>query len=208
MKHAALWAIAVPLLLAGCGAPEAAEGHPAEAAAAVVAPAPEQAATMNTTTGELALEAAEQAPKATDASAPQETAVAPAAVPDPAPPATPLPSASADPPAPPAPAPELDFMGWVNATMSGYGVSPGPGAVFVVGDTSFCGGYMCTTAYRANASAAPHRSLTTVSPGAIGHDFALVHEIAHQHGVGFSYSGGECAADVWARQYIGGSIYC
>jgi hypothetical protein len=79
----------------------------------------------------------------------------------------------------------------------------------VVGATGFCGGYMCTTSYRASAATTiPYRSLTTVSPGAIGNDFALIHEVAHQHGVGFHFSGGECAADVWARKYVQGSIYC
>jgi hypothetical protein len=104
------------------------------------------------------------------------------------------------------PAPVQNFHAWVNATLTKYGVSPGPGASFRVGDTAFCGGYMCTRAERYGTSV--FASVTTVSPGAIGNEFALIHEVAHQHGVGLVDTGGECAADRWTRQYIAGSIYC
>lgn len=107
---------------------------------------------------------------------------------------------------PKATAPAQDFHSWVNATLAKYGVSPGPGASFRVGSTGFCGGYMCTTVERYGTT--PFRSVTTVSPGAIGNEFALIHEVAHQKGVGLRDTGGECAADVWARHYVGGSIYC
>lgn len=104
------------------------------------------------------------------------------------------------------PASTQSFHAWVNATLAKYGVSPGPSAVFRVGNTAFCGGYMCTTTIRYGT--VPASSVTVVSPGAIGNEFALIHEVAHQKGVGFKDTGGECAADVWARQYIAGSIYC
>lgn len=99
-----------------------------------------------------------------------------------------------------------NFHAWVNATLAKYGVSPGPSATFRVGNTAFCGGYMCTTTIRYGS--VPASSVTVVSPGAIGNEFALIHEVAHQKGVGFKDTGGECAADVWARQYVSGSIYC
>jgi hypothetical protein len=105
-----------------------------------------------------------------------------------------------------APATAQSFHAWVNATLNKYGVSPGPGASFRVGSTAFCGGYMCTRAERYGT--AVFASVTTVSPGAIGNEFALIHEVAHQHGVGLIDTGGECAADRWTRQYIAGSIYC
>lgn len=170
-------------------AKKAADAKAAEEAAAAAKKAADEAASAKAAEEAAAARAAEQAVAAKAAS---EAAQAKAVTAAPAP--------------APAPAPAADFMGWVNATMARYGVSPGPGASFVVGNTGFCGGYMCTTTQRYGTT--PFQSLTTVSPGAIGNEFALIHEIAHQHGVGFKDSGGECAADVWARQYVQGSIYC
>ena len=201
--------LALPLL-AGCATPGASIMSP-DALSAVTVSQSAPASTAETEQAEISAQiksraaAAKAAKKAADEAAAAKAAsdaAAAKAVEDAvaAKAATQTKAASA------APAPAAGFMGWVNATMARYGVSPGPGSAFVVGNTGFCGGYMCTTTHRYGTT--PFKSLTTVSPGAIGNDFALIHEIAHQHGVGFPDTGGECAADTWARQYVQGSIYC
>lgn len=121
-------------------------------------------------------------------------------------PEAPAPVAKAAPVAASQAATVANFHNWVNYVLNKYGVAPGPNARFVVGDTSWCGGYMCITVQRYDTTVLS--SVVTVSPGAIGNEFALVHEVGHTQGVGFKDTGGECAADAWARQYLSGSTIC